>query len=150
MNLLFVGLDNPQSSDPRYALWPSPAGCAGHRLLMMMQRAWPDFKTSGYLRIARTNLFPIGMCPRAFRTSALRIAGEHLVNQTRGKPDLRVVLFGTEVADAVIGGMKYKPLKFVVMEETSYVFVPHPSGRNRYYNNEMNSRRVGKFLVKLL
>lgn len=154
MSVLLVGLDNPQSSDPRHALFPHPRGCAGHRLWKMMMEVDKNFTRSHYERIPKTNLFPVGPCPREFRSSNLRDAGRLLLVQKRDSVD-HVILLGNHVRDAVwrASSMNFnfdRPMTFIMILSADYAWVPHPSGRNHYYNDVRRRRRVARFLLSLL
>jgi hypothetical protein len=146
---LIVGLDNPQSSDPRYALYSRPSGCAGSRLLAMMRLAQPDFLERAYLNIPKTNLFPVGPVPSRDRRTMLRAAGLVLLSQLEGR-GTKVVLLGTEVRDAVMRHDDRPEVDFAEYEAiygSHYAWIPHPSGRNRLYNSREVKLAVGTFLV---
>jgi hypothetical protein len=51
-DLAFIGEDNPHSTDPRYALYHEPSGCAGDRL----RRLICQMRVTTYHRIGRANL----------------------------------------------------------------------------------------------
>jgi len=145
--LLLVGLDNPQSSDPRYALFPHPSGCAGHRLMKMMQEVDKDFTRREYVAIPKTNLFPAGRKPRTPGPQVVGIAGTLLQMQLEGTKKI-VVLLGNEVRDAVFNPKKAQPKAMVLSElgGTHFAWIPHPSGRNPYYNDTRRRRKVARFL----
>lgn len=155
-DVLLVGLDNPQSSDPRYALYPYPSGCAGWRLwASVIQIHDPMFTERAYMRIPKTNLFPVGSAVRCGKR-AVEQAGELLRLQLRGQSK-HVVLLGTVVRDAVMGrntGECEHPMaSFVRLKQgdnTQYAWIPHPSGRNHFYNSRENQKRIGKFIRELL
>jgi hypothetical protein len=154
MSTLFVGLDNPQSMDPRYALFPHPPGCAGHRLMEMMQEVEPTFTRGQYINIPKTNLFPTGMCPKKKRKDWLHYAGVLLIAQKTGRGD-KIVLFGNDVRNAILWAHDPDlcwdtPMRWVMMDGSRYAWVPHPSGRNTYYNDTRKRRKVARFLRKLV
>lgn len=144
-HLLLVGMDNPQSSDPRYALFPHPPGCAGHRLMQMIQEVEPNVTRGAYQNIVKTNLFAVGSYVKEIAPEAglvlrrqIAVAGWH------------AVLLGNNAADAVMPGlritnpaMEWKPLG-----TGKVTWLPHPSGRNTFYNDVRNRKKVGEFLVK--
>lgn len=148
-DLLLVGLDNPQSNDPRHALFPSPPGCSGYRLMKFMQAADPKFTRMQYVSIQKTNLFPVGACPTKKRTLALARAGALLREQVSGT-NRRVVLMGQEVATAVLGEVRRAPsmFEFIKLDGAQYAWIPHPSGRNHHYNDAKARREAGRFLRK--
>ena len=147
--LLFVGLDNPQSHDPRYALFPRPSGCAGHRLFEMMMEVDKHFDRAQYVAIPKTNLFPIGMCPTAQKKDWLEMAGSLVKAQLAGQAK-NVVLFGNDVRDAIFHSdiTQPKAMEWIQFgtDNTRYAWVPHPSGRNHYYNDTRRRRKVARFL----
>lgn len=145
MPLLLVGMDNPQSSDPRYALFPHPPGCTGHRLWQIMKEVNPDISVSIYGNIVKTNLFQVG----AYDEKMAEKAGDVLRFQiyTAG---WNAVLLGNRVTDAVAPGvrLKYPAAKWSSFGIGKVAWLPHPSGRNHFYNDLANRRMVGEFLVK--
>jgi len=151
-DLLIVGLDNPQSSDPRYALFPHPSGCAGHRLMNMMMEVSDSLTRRMYIAVPKSNLFPCGRIPTKGRKGHMTVAAAVLVASLSGT-DKKVVLLGNEVRNAVLGesfGKKWPPAKFAVMHGGNYAWIPHPSGRNPYYNNERKRKKIGRFLCKMV
>jgi len=147
--LLLVGLDNPQSSDPKHALWPRPANCAGYRLHQMIKLVDPTFSERHYLSIPRTNLFPVGPCPKSYKSEALRQAGELIRRQLEGQGTY-VVCLGNDVRNAVIEASNLKATMFYEQLGSYYTWLPHPSGRNRDYNEKKMQRKVGAFLRALI
>lgn len=152
--LLLVGLDNPQSTDPRYALYHYPVGCAGWRLCHQIigladGTNWTERR---YNAIAKTNLFPVGSSVKCGKR-AVEQAGELLRLQLRGQ-DKRVVLLGDVVRRAVMCGMSdVEMMNWTLLmtgDSTRYAWIPHPSGRNHFYNKRENAMKVGKFLRGLV
>lgn len=65
--------------------------------------------------------------------------------------DRRVVLLGNEVRNAVLGrelGEKWPCAKFTKIYGATYAWIPHPSGRNQFYNNLKNRKKIGRFLIR--
>ena len=151
MKVLLVGLDNPQSSDPRHALFPRPAGCTGDRLLGIIQSVDAEFSMSEYHAVPKTNLFPVGACPKKFKAVYLVEAGQHLRAQLRGR-GAKIVLLGNDVRAAVFqtATAPEKPGEFVKFFGAEYAWIPHPSGRNHYYNDPKHVKKIGKFLLETL
>lgn len=155
---LFVGLDNPQSSDPRYALFPRPANCAGANLLKMMRMADTEFTERQYINIPKTNLFPVGRWPTVGGKSSWIVAAARLLVEQLVGSGSHVVLFGSDVRDAVISSALLtkppKEMEWVRNVENSRGFnlcwLPHPSGRNRWYNARGRKKRVGSFLLEVV
>jgi len=146
--MLLIGLDNPQSRDPRYALFSRPAGCSGHKLLLMMQKVDPTFTEADYTRIPKTNLFQVG--PASSKASVMSAAGALVVEQLRDS-NVYVVACGKQTWDAMVLEVAGDtPMcEFVRVLGAQYAWIPHPSGRNRKYNSAAVRRRVGEFLVQV-
>lgn len=130
--ILLVGEDNPLSSEPEYALFCSPTGCAGQRL----QDKIFGLPRANYLALWRTNLCVGGWSAKSARERARVLLGQET-------PWDVVVMLGVKVEEAFsqvlgtstplrpfcrqsIGGMAQKWLTLVSL--------PHPSGRNRVWN----------------
>jgi hypothetical protein len=133
---LLLGEDNPISAAPEHALFPLPAGCAGERLcnkILGVGRAT-------YLATWRTNL-----CVGGWSTARARERARALIH---GSPPWTViVLLGRKVAEEfehVIkdAGHKIDLSAFRIADVPSVedvpplklVSIPHPSGRNRIWN----------------
>lgn len=134
-----VGESNPYGGDDRFALYPAPDGCSGHRLccliLAMTRRAYLE-------SFARVNL----------------VRGKWNMKEAReaaGKLEGRLILLGSKVCSAF-------DLCFNPFTQFSYVMIgrtvpglilPHPSGRNLAWNDPANFRRaqdaVKKFAPEL-
>lgn len=146
--LLLVGLDNPQSRDPRHALFPYPPGCTGHRLWKMMRDQDEHFSRQMYHNISKTNLFPTGPVPTD--KSFHRVAGDLLRVQLEGQ-NQRAVLLGAVVRDSVLATQVQEmpdAMQFVIVQDAWYAWIPHPSGRNRDYNVPAYREKVGRWLLK--
>ncbi len=143
--LLLVGMDNPQSSDPRHALFPHPPGCAGHRLWQIMQEVEPVVTRGMYQNIVKTNLFSIG----PYIKELAPMAGELLRRQI-AVAGWHAVMLGNNAADAVMPGMRvaYPAMTWRPLGAGKMAWIPHLSGRNHDYNDEKFRKTVGKFLVK--
>ena len=132
------GMNNPHGPHPRMALWPDPPGCAGHRL-------WQ-------LTAARTGASAMDYA-RAFHRYNLVQRGDFSRNAARDRwhliePELlsefdTLVLLGVEVSQAI--GLDI-PLLTIT---PSMILLPHPSGRNRWYNDPVN-RTVVEILMEEL
>ncbi len=120
MRPLLVGESNPYGADPRFALYPEPAGCAGARLCHVIL----DMTADEYLAaFDRVNLLD---CPR-WSLPASREAAQRLLD--RGQD---LVLLGARVAhafDPAWGAFsEYRAAGLRVL------VLPHPSGRCRAWN----------------
>lgn len=134
---LIVGESNPYGSDPRFALWPDPPGCAGERLCRLVLGLDPE----EYLRrFDRQNLF-IG---RGWSTPAARTAAALVVASGRQ----RLVLLGRKVQDAF--GVNLAPCGVGWIGGVAYAALPHPSGRCRAWNEPGAFERARTAVTKLL
>lgn len=129
--VLFVGEDNPQSADPKFALWNEPIGCAGSRLqenILSLPEDW-------YRAMWRTNLCN----PRWSRDEAEQRTFELTAGDA---PWSLLVLLGRRVAGAfgVQIGRTLRPFESTEHSRSGQrrVFrllsLPHPSGRCRDWN----------------
>lgn len=132
--ILFVGEDNPQSSDPFFALWPAPERCAGDRLCNVILRIPEDWYTACW----RTNLCHDGpwSTKRARERAKLLLTAENV-------PWTTIVVLGAKVAKIVgsvidlhATGGELKPFRPVTHGNGHVVYLPHPSGRNLAYNSQ--------------
>lgn len=121
---IIVGCDNPHSDDPERALETTCPGSAGWRL----------WKLSGLTR-------------EAYERSFQRV-------NVSDMPEIpnrsRVVVLGREAWRAL--GLPFVvPLDEVALPGvfTTFTYVPHPSGKNLWYNDQENCRRVGELLRRL-
>lgn len=118
---LLVGEDNPYSIDPRMALYPAPAGCAGHRLCTRVL----GLTEGEYLgRFDRVNL-----CWSTWDAAEARRTARQILDLDVGV----TVLLGAKVSRAF--GYDYEPFTaFGTGDRKSWVILPHPSGRSRAWN----------------
>jgi len=154
---LLVGLDNPNSTDPSHALSPLPSTGTGGRLLELIREHEPEYGPRDYLSdFFRTNLYPTR---RAHVGKGMADADRdqiaflrHYVEQI-DVPD--VVLLGNRVVAAFnsLYDEDLNWLKCRVIADGNgprrFWALPHPSGRNRWYNDADNYAAAGKLLVTL-
>jgi uracil-DNA glycosylase len=117
--------------------------------MKMMMEVDEYFDRATYTNIAKSNLFPCGRLPKKNKKGNLAMAAHVLIASVEGT-NKKVVLLGNEVRDAVLGkelGKKWPSAKFTTICGARYAWVPHPSGRNPFYNDTRRRRRVGRFLV---
>lgn len=120
--ILLVGEHNPYGPDPRFALYPSPAGCAGERLCEKIL----GMSASAYLsEFDRVNLVTT---PKWSAVTARIKANEIIVVGQRD----RLVLLGAKVAAAF--GLPSEPFQFHDRPWGRALVLPHPSGRCRAWN----------------
>lgn len=147
--VVLVGLDNPHSTDPRYALFPHPPGCSGYNLWRMLSNVDDSITRHVYLRaFERMNLFPDG--PDQRLTDRRHQAASRLLTNIAAGGDASVFLFGKIVRDAV---MEWKTEPFDVrtiqwgLSTLEVTALPHPSGLNRDYNDPSVRERAARAII---
>jgi uracil-DNA glycosylase len=153
MSALLVGLNNPLSDRPSDALVPWPAGCTGARLLDLIVEAAPDFTADDYLAaFERRNLWPGQSMPAGYgAAAALRAEGRSILKSILHGPKARtVVLLGTRVWLNVLE-TTVTPQWFSSQNHygRSFVYLPHPSGRNLLLHNPGIRRRTSRTLATI-
>lgn len=132
-------MNNPISINPKYALYPLPTGCAGNRLWKVLHDV-NHATLRGYVEtFDRTNLV-VGPWDR----EKARVRAAVLVHE---RQDATTVLLGLDVQRAF--GISAKPLEHEYLGTAHFICVPHPSGRNPWYNDPTNRRKVGLLLAEL-
>jgi hypothetical protein len=127
---LIVGEMNPYGVDPAYALYHLPRGAAGNRLHTILQLSDVE-----YLRtFDRVNL-----CTGKWSAPVARAEARRLVETVDRRPG--IVLLGKKVAEA-FGLYDVEPFTVFARGKgrgaparTNVVVLPHPSGRNRIWND---------------
>lgn len=143
MRPILIGMNNPVSSMPGHELFPHPPGCTGHRLYDMLRSRIPDVTRRQYLdRFDRRNLVPY-----AEWNKAIARANASLIEQQLWGSGRTVVLLGADVANAF--GHPRSLLHPQLIGGTTWRQVPHPSGRNLWYNEPENVRLVAMLLEDL-
>jgi hypothetical protein len=152
-HILLIGEDNPQSSAPEHALYPLPSGCAGNRLcdrIFAVPRAT-------YLATWRTNL-----CNPTWSRKAARNRAMNLV--VASAPWRAIVLLGSKVTqtfnkaferELALGGRgPMAPFTHAraTVDDAEFLFVslPHPSGKNLFWNDSKNAVAARRMLGDLL
>lgn len=127
---LLLGTDNPHSSDPRAALLPRPRGGAGHRLFVMSRMTWREYRNA----FERRNSCDVTL--EDLRDRTVVVLGRETWRRTRpllGASAPRVL----DMFDRYFTG------------SSIFLMVPHPSGRNLWYNESRNRHRVTRLLRRL-
>ncbi len=145
MRPLLIGMNNPLSDDPEFDLYPYPEGSTGWRLWKMM----PEGTTRGqYLDMfERHNL----LRARAWDQAKAREAARDLLPKLDGR---LVIVLGTQVR-AALGLPGAEPLvRNRFMKDFTrrafyfdWIAFPHPSGRNRWFNQPENMARARDVLL---
>jgi hypothetical protein len=138
---VLLGMNNPYSERPDRALAPLPVNSAGGRIHKML-RARTGATKSQYMRaFERRNLLDrVEWC--AVEAAA---RAQDLVTDLQGR---EVVVFGWVVAEAL--GLP-KDVIIHPFEHRGVLWrrVPHPSGRNLWYNKRENTAMVELLLEEL-
>jgi hypothetical protein len=135
-----LGLSQPQPNAP--PLCPRVPGTAGNRLWAMVNEVSGITQNEWLSSTQRVNLLTDAVLPRDYRGAARR-RGEFLGPLIRVRT---VVLLGSDVSYAV--GHDLPPL--VWAEDRDWIMVPHPSGKNLWYNNPIHRLAVGILLTDVL
>lgn len=147
MKILLLGMNNPLSDAPEYDLYPYPDGCTGWRLWQML----PDGTSrQQYLdAFDRRNL----LRAREWNAAQARRVAQELLPDLMGRV---VVVLGSEVR-AALGLPPAEPLrmsKFPIQaggieDDMRWIAFPHPSGRNRWFNDPGNQFQARQLLQAL-
>ncbi len=143
MKPIIIGMNNPVSSAPGHELFPYPPGCTGHRLLSMLQSRLPDVRRSDYLETFERRNLVVGSI---YDKRAAQRAAEVIYAELWGS-GRTVVLLGQDVRRA----FGHPPLLLhpQLIGGTTWRQLPHPSGRNMWYNDAKN-REVAAVLLEEL
>ena len=127
--VLLVGEANPYGGDPHFALYPSPDGCAGHRLCCLVM---------GLARVEYLERFDrVNLCPREWSARQARERARELWGEAVHVRRPAVVLLGRKVASCFQSERRGVPPPFTWTSDTTHinvVYLPHPSGLCREWN----------------
>ena len=141
LRVVLIGEINPLSAEPRYALYPFPAGCSGHRLAVMMGYVSRTELVAYCGTFHRMNFWPSEGVRKCVKPAA---QARMLVSYLEGR---RVVVVGYRVAGWF--GMKFDYCTWVEHRGATMAYIPHPSGRNRLWNYPAVVFRVDAFLAEV-
>ena len=143
---VIVGMNNPVSALPEHALYPLPHGCAGNRLWQMLSDETGATMRDYMRSFERVNVLTGKWIKLAARESAVdlrrRYAGRTLLLLGRDVQDA----FGAPRDIGPFAGWAVDSLRSLV---TCFYLVPHPSGRNLWYNDPVNRKMVATLLGQL-
>jgi hypothetical protein len=130
---LLVGQSNPYVRMDKFAeaLYPAPEGCTGHRLWRMINEVSGMSRQEYVEKFARTNLDESDLKEKVTAADVIVLLGR--------------VAWGHFRLPA-----KVRPLDGIYRGDKHFALVPHPSGRNLWYNDPANRRAVGEFLSALV
>lgn len=128
---LLLGIDNPHSTDPRAALLPRPKGSAGHRLFKMASMKWSVYKAA----FDRANVSDV-------------ISSNDVCEELN---DRVVVVLGKMTWRRLSMPNYSQPFDKVRSDfyRSTFILVPHPSGKNLFYNEPSNRESVTRLLRRL-
>jgi hypothetical protein len=136
---MILGMNNPLSADPRHALFPHPPGCAGHRLWRMLHEVSGCPKSAYVSGFDRRNLVS-GYWTKASAAQA--------ADAFAPPPSGVILVLGQQVARAL--GLAPLLLSPQPRGGATFRVVPHPSGRNLWYNVAEHRVVVGLLLEELI
>jgi hypothetical protein len=140
---VLIGMNNPVSSAPEHALFPYPPGCTGHRLFQMLETRIPDIRRKQYLdAFDRRNVVSL----KVFSKELAREGAAKLEQEFWGS-GRTIVLLGNDTVAAF--GHPRLLLHPQVIGGSTWRQIPHPSGRNLWYNSETNRELVARLLEDL-
>lgn len=140
---VLIGMNNPLSTRDGFQLYPSPEGCTGHRLWKMLQERLPHVSRQSYLNtFERINL----VTGRAWSRPEGRAEAERLFARFWGTGRV-IVLLGEDVRRSF--GHPRLLLKPQVIGGATWRQLPHPSGRNLWYNSPHHRKMAGLLLEEL-
>jgi len=126
--VLLLGEDNPYGSEPEFALYCYPPGCAGYRLRRIL-----GLSEDQYLGLHRANLCDsqAWSLPEARRQARLLVSDP-------SAPWRVIVMLGRKVANAFSFEQPFFTHNVVPRTdgEMHLVSLPHSSGRNTLWNNQ--------------
>lgn len=136
-------MNNPVSSEDGHQLFPAPEGCTGHRIWQMLNERLPHVSRREYLdTFERRNL----VTGRQWSRELGRQEAERVYAELWGS-GRTVILLGEAVRLSF--GHPRLLVEPQLIGGTTWRQVPHPSGRNLWYNEERHRRMVGLLLEEL-
>lgn len=143
---MLIGMNNPLSSMVGHELFPAPEGCTGHRLWVMLNEASGGrILRKQYLdRFERRNL----VTGQTWSKTLGRQRASEITSEVFGT-GRKIALFGKEVHRAF--GFKIEGVDLTQIDAMGCTWwcVPHPSGRNLWYNVPENRAEVGRLMLEL-
>lgn len=150
MKPIIIGMNNPISTRPGHELYPAPEGCTGWRLWRMLNARTGASRVQYLDTFERRNV----VLARGWNRVEARARAYEIVQELRDT-GRTVVLLGRAVQEAfnyaMPGALPLPPLLIHPQESCGCTWrqVPHPSGRNTWYNSEEN-RKVVELLMEEL
>jgi hypothetical protein len=138
---VLVGLHNPQSDYPQFALYPLPGGCTGNHIWKMLNSRTGATQEDYCRWFDRRNLVD----SKTWDEEAAYAAAPALWEKLRGRT---VVVLG-QVARTVLQLPPVEPIYWRVDAGVRWCHLPHPSGRCMWYNDEFNRECAAILLEEL-
>lgn len=139
---VLIGMNNPASPvDPTVALFPAPSGCTGHRLWKMLNELTGAHKADYLRAFDRRNL----LSKRVWDPMLAAIESKNLWDSLKGRT---VLVLGNSPCQVLHLPTETR-LLWNNYRGVRWCLVPHPSGRNHWYNIEINRELVALRLEEL-
>lgn len=136
---VIIGMNNPYTPLPEYALFPHPPSSAGGRLLSLLRRRRPVSRGAYCRAFDRRNL--------GFETWSRAEARETFLSMRPGLEGRTVLLLGREVRSVV--GVPEELILPTVLDGVTYRQLPHPSGRCLWYNDQTQADLAAMLMEEL-
>lgn len=141
---VLIGMNNPLwAGREGYELFPAPEGCTGHRLWSMLHERTGAFRKDYIDTFDRRNLVRGNV---GYDHDLAAKSAEDMIKEFFGTGRV-VVLLGEDVRRAF--GMKKHLIHPIERDGCTWRQIPHPSGRNLWYNNQENRNLVAVLLEEL-
>lgn len=141
---VLIGMNNPLSSDPRYALAPYPSRVAGHRLWQMLNEVSGVGRAQYMRAFDRRNV----LSSRTWDVHEARRESDGLLETLAGR---KVCILGRDTLNALYLRGTVPPLQWHHdgTYDLMWCYIPHPSGLNLWYNDDLHRIAVGLRLEQL-
>ena len=140
---VLIGMNNPLSSMDGHQLFPAPEGCTGHRIWKMLQERLPHVSRRSYLDTFERRNLVVG---QQWSSTLGRSEAERVFAEFWGSGRV-IVLLGEDVRRAF--GHPRLVVEPQLIGGCTWRQVPHPSGRNLWYNSVNHRKMVGTLLEEL-
>lgn len=153
MRPVLLGMNNPVSVTPSKALYPLPSGCTGNRLWRMLHDRTGASMTQYRNAFERRNVLTGEWDTRKARQALLGVPMATAscyeewygtIGEFRGR---EVVCLGTEIRDIL--DLDHTWVLPQERHGATWRPIPHPSGRNHWYNDADNRETVAVLLEEL-
>ncbi len=138
--VVLLGMNNPLGTRPEHALYPYPPGCTGWRIWDMISSKL-EISKSQYLRaFERVNMID----SRTWDKKRAKLRIPELVERFQ---DRTVVVFGAQPRSVL--GLPELLIHPQMIHGVTWRQLPHPSGRNLWYNDQTNRELAACLLVEM-